>query len=105
MSERASWAGLCGTVVDGASWDLDVGDLVGWTRALRICQEACPFKVECAEQRAELYPGAEKPRGVIWAGAAYSGSGKVLDAAGLRRLAANQRAAVAGEAAPRSAAC
>lgn len=89
--QQPHWTGPCASVVTGASWDLDEGDLVAWTRALRICQEHCPVKQLCTQRRQEFYPGADRPAGVIWAGVAYSEAGKILDAAGLRRLASASR--------------
>ena len=39
-----------------------------------------------------LYPyPARNPQAVIWAGVAYSETGRILDTAGLRRLSATQR--------------
>ena len=74
------------------SWDLDVGDLQSWLRAQRVCVERCPFLVECRARRDRLYPyPVRNPQGVIWAGAAYSETGKILDTPGLRRLWATQR--------------
>lgn len=74
----------------GVSWDLDNGDLLSWTRALQGCQ-ACPVRDLCAQERDEMFEGAGRPAGVIWAGVAYSDTGKPLNAAGLRRLAAAHR--------------
>lgn len=94
----SNWRGLCAAsstapqneASPGACWDLDRGDLVSWSRALQTC-EACPFKSLCAEERDELFAANGRPTGVIWAGVAYSDTGRVLDASGLRRLAASQR--------------
>ena len=72
------------------SWDLDVGDV--WLRAQRICLEQCPLLVACQARRTRLYPHpARNPQAVIWAGVAYSDTGRILDTAGLRRLSATQR--------------
>ena len=73
-----------------ASWDLDIGDACSWLRAQRICVEQCPFLAACLGRRLEVY-SSSNPRSVIWAGAAYSETGRVLDAAGLRRLSAVHR--------------
>lgn len=92
VMDAHAWKGPCSSVDDGASWVLTDGDLVSWIRALRICQEKCPFKTECSDLREELYPRS-RPEAVIWAGVAYSSTGGILDAAGLRRLAASRRPA------------
>ena len=74
------------------SWDLDAGDVQSWMRAQRVCLEQCPFLTACQERRDKLYPHpARNPAGVIWAGVAYSETGRVLDTEGLRRLSATQR--------------
>ena len=74
------------------SWDLDVGDVQSWLRAQRVCLEQCPFLVACQARRTRLYPHpARNPQAVIWAGKAYSETGRILDTAGLRRLSATQR--------------
>lgn len=74
------------------SWDLDVGDVQSWLRAQRVCLEQCPFLVTCQTRRTRLYPHpARNPQAVIWAGVAYSDTGRILDTAGLRRLSATQR--------------
>ena len=74
------------------SWDLDVGDVQSWLRAQRVCLEQCPFLDACTTQRRSLYPyPAQNPQAVIWAGVAYSDTGRILDTAGLRRLSATQR--------------
>ena len=74
------------------SWDLDVGDVQSWLRAQRVCLEQCPFLVACTARRTSLYPHpARTPQAVIWAGVAYSDTGRILDSAGLRRLSATQR--------------
>lgn len=90
-SSSKTWRGPCVDPGEGISWDLDQGDLNSWSRALRTCQEACPFKTECTRGRDEMYSGSVRPAGVIWAGVAYSDAGVVLDASGLRRLAASRR--------------
>lgn len=90
-SSPKSWHGPCDAPGGGISWDLDNGDLSSWSRALRTCQEVCPFKALCVQLREEMYPGSVRPAGVIWAGVAYSDAGVVLDASGLRRLAASRR--------------
>ena len=75
-----------------ASWDLDVGDVQSWLRAQRVCLEQCLFLVACTARRTSLYPHpARNPQAVIWAGVAYSDTGRILDTAGLRRLSATQR--------------
>lgn len=72
-----------------ASWDLDIGDLTAWFRAADACN-GCPFLAACLAQRREFFPSSN-PAGVIWAGVAYSETGRVLDTSGLRRLAATRR--------------
>jgi hypothetical protein len=79
-----------------ASWDLDVGDGPAWARAIEICG-TCPLRVVCRQQLAQDYPGAlhdrasQSPRGVIWAGVAYSEGGHALRLAELRVLHAQRR--------------
>lgn len=73
-----------------ASWDLDNGDLRSWMRAQHACLELCPVLRECTARRDRLYPRAENPLAVIWAGVAYGDTGQVLDHRGLRRRAATQ---------------
>ena len=74
------------------SWDLDIGDIRSWLRAQRVCREQCPFLEQCRSQRNRLYPyPVRNPQAVIWAGVAYSETGKILDTPGLRRLWATQR--------------
>ena len=93
------WVGPCQAIGRSAtadhpheSWDLDVGDLQSWLRAQRVCLEQCQFLVECRARRTRLYPYAVRnPQAVIWAGVAYSETGKILDTPGLRRLWATQR--------------
>ena len=93
------WVGPCNTTRRNAtanhpheSWDLDVGDVQSWLRAQRVCLEQCPFLMACQERRTRLYPNpARTPQAVIWAGVAYSETGKILDTAGLRRISATQR--------------
>lgn len=113
QAEVGAWLGPCAAVtkqhdqavtnLDRVSWDLDVGDAASWMRATRICVEECPFVVECRRLLESSYPGKARPSGVIWAGVAYSETGKPLNAEGLRRLSAvrrNQRCELG-----RSAAC
>ncbi len=53
---------------------------------------SAPFLVACQARRTKLYPHpARNPQAVIWAGVAYSDTGRILDTAGLRRLSATQR--------------
>ena len=93
------WVGPCHATGRAAtpdhpheSWDLDVGDLQSWLRAQRVCREQCPFLAQCRSQRNRLYPyPVRNPQAVIWAGVAYSDTGKILDTPGLRRLWATQR--------------
>lgn len=92
-----AWHGPCstqsGSSIDEtphASWDLNIGDAQSWVRAVKTCAEECPVRALCIASRQEFYPYSN-PGGVIWAGVAYSESGRVLDADGLRRLAAVQR--------------
>jgi len=92
----APWRGPCtsqqATPRDAephASWDLDIGDAVSWRRAVQTCVD-CPVRAACIEERAAFFPHSN-PAGVIWAGVAYSETGKVLDTSGLRRLAATRR--------------
>ena len=72
------------------SWDLDVGDGQSWIQAIRICAEECPVRTLCTSARREFFPYSN-PQGVIWAGVAYSDTGRILDTDGLRRLAAARR--------------
>jgi hypothetical protein len=91
----AVWRGPCSD--DPDAWDLDVVDVAAWLKAIRTCRESCPFLSNCLARRAEHYPGtgprgrksASRPSGVIWAGDAYSSTGRRLDAVGLRRLGAS----------------
>lgn len=95
------WVGSCALTapeleIDRAlpheSWDLDFGDVRSWLRAQRVCLEQCPVLQQCEDLRDRLYrPSRRRPAGVIWAGVAYSDSGKVLDMEGLRRLSATLR--------------
>ena len=78
---------------DPDSWDLDLGDVGRWLRAMRVCRESCPFLAECVAARTRMYPAAADPHtsrsmpsGVIWAGIAYSDRGHVLSEHLLRRL-------------------
>lgn len=91
-----NWHGPCEAQLDAtdpthphASWDLDLGDAMAWMRAAEQCR-TCPLLLQCRDLRGEYY-GAASPAGVIWAGVAYSETGRPLDAAGLRRLAAVRR--------------
>ena len=95
--DAAPWQGACASVRDTPdgelpheSWDLDIGDGQSWIRAIRICAEECPARASCIAARTEFFPHSN-PQGVIWAGVAYSETGRVLDAEGLRRLTAVQR--------------
>ena len=92
-----TWQGPCATRQahptdpnPATSWDLDVGDLRSWLEARRVCDQECPLLSTCLRQRLESYP-TSNPRSVIWAGAAYSETGRLLDTRGLRRLYAVQR--------------
>ena len=99
IEQRDDWVGPCRSDARSstedqphASWDLDVGDLQSWLRGQRICLEQCPFLTHCRAQRDQLYPyPVRNPQAVIWAGVAYSETGKILDTSGLRRLWATQR--------------
>ena len=91
-----AWQGPCTTYQahpadpsPETSWDLDVGDLQSWLEARRVCDEECPLVSACLRQRQESYPTGN-PRSVIWAGVAYSETGRLLDTRGLRRLHAVQ---------------
>ncbi|MFI9504209.1 hypothetical protein [Nocardia sp. NPDC052566] len=64
------------------AWDLDVGKLGGWIRALGLCR-TCPLLDECTELRAKLQAIGQPPRSMIWAGVAYDNSGNAI--ADLRR--------------------
>ncbi len=95
ICDDAFWRGPCSDHPD--AWDLDVVDVAAWLKAIRTCRESCPFLANCLARRAEYYPGAglrdprsasRRPSGVIWAGDAYSITGRRLDVAGLRRLGA-----------------
>lgn len=92
-----TWQGPCATRQarptdsnPATSWDLDVGDLRSWLEARRVCDQECPLLSTCLRQRQESYP-TSNPRSVIWAGAAYGETGRLLDTRGLRRLHAVQR--------------
>ncbi|HEY5880975.1 MAG TPA: hypothetical protein VIU11_18830 [Nakamurella sp.] len=98
MAQTApAWRGPCATdqahpadPFPEVSWDLDVGDLHSWLQARRVCDQECPLLGACQRQRQEAYP-TSNPRSVIWAGVAYSETGRLLDTRGLRRLHAVQR--------------
>lgn len=80
ISGRAGWAGP----PPHASWDLDVGDGISWLRAMQICQE-CPFVGWCTQEREDHRRLQHRnPQDVIWAGVAYSGTGKPMSVADLR---------------------
>jgi hypothetical protein len=91
-----AWQGPCAIdqaspqdAVPRASWDLDIGGLPAWFRAADACN-GCPFLADCLAQRREFFP-TSNPAGVIWAGVAYSETGRILGTSGLRRLAATRR--------------
>ena len=107
--ESVDWLGACTEYAlasrpvgepPHASWDLDVGDLQSWMRAVQLCR-ACPFIQQCRQRRRDLFPHTY-PAGVIWAGAAFSETGKPLDASGLRRLAAARQGKVSTRPAART---
>lgn len=92
----AIWQGPCTAVeqplvedVPHASWDLDIGEAISWFRAVQVCID-CPVSKLCTQMRGEMFP-TSNPAGVIWAGVAYSETGRVLDAGGLRRLDSTRR--------------
>lgn len=92
----ANWRGPCNTSEQApleesphASWDLDIGEAISWFRAVQVCV-ACPVRKLCTQMRGEMFE-ASNPAGVIWAGVAYSETGRVLDANGLRRLDSTRR--------------
>ena len=96
-TKSENWRGSCTTAQAApadsdppVSWDLDIGDVRSWLRAQRACTEECPLLAACLQQRQENYP-TSNPRSVIWAGVAYSETGRVLNTSGLRRLNAVQR--------------
>ena len=88
------WRGPCAD--DPAGWDLDAGDLIKWLRALRECGK-CPVLQRCLQLRAEHWPQADprrpvmNPKSVIWAGVAYSDTGRVMSEDSLRYMAARRR--------------
>ena len=88
------WRGPCAD--DPAGWDLDAGDLIKWLRALRECGQ-CPVLQRCLQLRAEHWPQADprrpvmNPKSVIWAGVAYSDTGRVMSEDSLRYMAARRR--------------
>lgn len=92
------WRGPCAD--DPAGWDLDAGDLIRWLRALRECGQ-CPVLQRCLQLRAEHWPQADprrpvmNPKSVIWAGVAYSDTGRVMSEDSLRYMAARRRQAPA----------
>ncbi len=94
------WRGPCAD--DPAGWDLDAGDLVRWLQALRECGQ-CPVRQRCLQLRAEHWPQADprrpvmNPKSVIWAGVAYSDTGRVLSEESLRHMAARRRLAPSRE--------
>ena len=99
-TKQENWRGSC-TAAQAApadpseahtSWDLDIGDVRSWLRARRVCTEECPLLAACLQQRREYYP-TSNPRSVIWAGVAYSDTGRVLSHESLRRLEATRRLA------------
>ena len=95
ITRPATWYGPCSSQLNTTdeahvSWDLDIGDAQAWVRAVKTCAEECPVRAFCIAARNEFFPHSN-PGGVIWAGVAYSETGRVLDAEGLRRLAAVQR--------------
>lgn len=86
-------------VEDPAGWDLDRGDLSDWLAAKRTCLTLCPALGECHAYRVEMYPASaaveanpkENPAGVIWAGVAFSDTGRALTNTQLRLMAAKKR--------------
>lgn len=84
------WRGPCAD--DPAPWDLDAGTLTQWLAALRICRDQCPLLRQCQQTRQEFWPLADprrpafNPKSVIWAGVAYSETGRVLSPESLLRL-------------------
>ena len=95
-SASTNWRGPCSGAEQAAardaphvSWDLDIGESVSWWRAVQMCSD-CPVRELCTQMRAEMFPTGN-PSGVIWAGVAYSETGRVLDQAGLRRLGSTRR--------------
>lgn len=87
----APWKGPCAD--DPIKWDIDAGSYAQWLAALRVCQEQCPLLRRCQQARQEFWPLADprrpayNPRSVIWAGVAYSETGRVLSVESLQRLA------------------
>lgn len=71
---------------DPEPWDLDVGTLQDWLRAIQGCW-GCPLLDACKEERDRHYPGVIGPRAVIWAGRAYNDLGKEITISQLRRRA------------------
>ena len=93
-STTGQWRGPCAD--DPAGWDLDAGDLIKWLHALRECGQ-CPVLQRCLQLRAEHWPQADprrpvkNPKSVIWAGVAYSDTGRVMSEDSLRYMAARRR--------------
>lgn len=100
QSAAGQWRGPCAD--DPTAWDLDAGDLIKWLQALRECGR-CPVLQRCLDLRAEHWPQADprrpvmNPKSVIWAGVAYSDTGRVLSEESLRHMAARRRLAPARE--------
>lgn len=94
------WKGPC--TDDPTSWDLDASTLTEWVAALRICRNECPMLRRCQQARQEFLPLADprrpafNPKGVIWAGVAYSETGRVLSLESLQRLETLRRKREAG---------
>lgn len=87
MTKHDSFVAPCAK--DPQSWDLDSGDLLRWRSAVITCKE-CPFFEDCKALRAQAHP-----KGVIWAGTAYSDEGNPMTTKTLLRhgrMLQNQRA-------------
>lgn len=91
----AKWRGPC--AAEPTAWDLDAGDLGSWLRAQRLCS-SCPFLTECRISLLQSFPDAsvqrpsKNPKSVVWAGLAYSDTGRVMSPETLRRYASQRQA-------------
>ncbi len=80
MSESSSLSGRVSSppcASNPQAWEMDHGGLVDWLRSLRVCLSECPLLAQCWAVRNRQYP-AGHPAGVIWAGTAYTETGRPL---------------------------